>query len=133
MSKRTIIISVVIAVFFVAAMAFAFSFSKRMVNNTFRKVGCVETASTSYWKMSYKLLKGETDRTIRPRSDEMRIRVSTEEGSLDMTIKNTQGEAIFSQDGITELDTQLDVRRYDEVIVQIHTDKHKGEFEIGKR
>ncbi len=133
MSKRTIIITIVIAVFFVVAIAFAFNLSNRMINSGVRKVGCVENASSSYWKMSYKLLKGETDRTIRPRSDEMRIRVSTEEGSLDMTIKNAQGEAIFSQEGITELDTKLDVRRYDEVIVQIHTDKHKGEFEIGKR
>lgn len=95
------------------------------------RIGYVGNDGWRNWSASYILLNGTMQHTIRPKTspDILHIEVETEEGTISIEIKDTDGNIIFDGNDIGT--TSYEVEVPGKVTIKIVADNHKGSFSIG--
>lgn len=95
-----------------------------------KRIGYTGRADKHIWSGQYIQLDGTMKRTMYAKEgvQNLHIEVETTEGSLEIVVKNTEGDVIFSKE---EMGNQiLDVETPAQVIVQIEGKQHKGTFRL---
>ena len=94
------------------------------------KLMYVTSAGRSYWSASYQYFNGYAQRNlwISEGDDGFELVVTSEEGSMDIEIKDESGAVIFSQENIQT--GTYEVKATGKVVVRIDFEKHKGGFDI---
>lgn len=94
------------------------------------RIGYVDNAGKHHWSAQYVQFDGTMKRTMYADNgvNNLHIEATIEKGTLGVTIKDVQGEVIFSQ---SELQNQsLEIETPDKVIVELAGEKHKGSFSM---
>ncbi len=93
-------------------------------------MGYKEQANWNSWAAQYIQLDGSAKRTLRQKDDvtTLHIGTTTDEGGLAVTVKNANGEVIFSEENMGTSDFYLEVP--EKATVQVEGAKHKGSFEV---
>lgn len=92
------------------------------------RIGYVGNGGWSSWSGNYRLLDGTMEKHVHPEEGHLHIAVGTEEGTISMEIKDTDGRVIFAENNMGT--ASFDVEASGEVVAQIVADHHKGSFSI---
>jgi hypothetical protein len=94
------------------------------------KMMYVASAGRDYWSASYQYFNGYAQRNlwVSEGEDGFELVVTSEEGSMDIEIKDESGAVIFAQENIQT--GTYEVKATGKVVVRIDFEKHKGGFDI---
>ena len=92
----------------------------------------VENATRNGWNAEYALLDGYMQRTLRTSGDSevIRIVVETEEGKIDIEIKDADKNVIFYQEDMVSGTYEAEVSG--KYVARITAEDHRGKFYIGE-
>lgn len=94
------------------------------------RVMYVSNEGRSHWSANYQYFDGFQQRNlwVAENADGFSLVVTTEEGSIDVEMKDEKGNVIFSQEDIQA--GTYEVKATGKVVVRIEAEKHKGSFDI---
>lgn len=95
------------------------------------RLGWVEHKNTDHWTARYSYLNGfcEGKLTTTESPDVLHVEIDTEKGSVQIEIKNADGNFVFSKEVIDT--SSFDVEVPGSAMIRITADGHKGGFDIG--
>lgn len=95
------------------------------------RLGWVEHKGTDSWSASYSYFNGfcEGKLSIDNSPDVLHVEIETEKGTIQLEIKDKDGNIIFSEQNIQTSSFEVEVPG--NVTARITTDGHKGSFSIG--
>lgn len=94
------------------------------------RVMYVSNEGRSHWSASYQYFNGFIQRNlwVAENEDGFAVVITSEEGSMDVEIKDENGNVIFAQENIQT--GSYEVKATGKVVVRIDCEKHKGSFDI---
>ena len=94
------------------------------------RVMYVSNEGRSHWSASYQYFNGFMQRNlwVAENADGFDIVITSEEGSMDVEVKDENGNVIFAQENIQT--GSYDVKATGKVVIRIDCEKHKGSFDI---
>lgn len=94
------------------------------------RVMYVSNEGRSHWSASYQYFNGFMQRNlwVAENADGFDIVITSEEGSMDVEVKDENGNVIFAQENIQT--GSYEVKATGKVVVRIDCEKHKGSFDI---
>ena len=93
------------------------------------KVMYFSNAGRDHWSAEYQYFDGYMQRNLWMEEDAvLKVSIETIEGEIDLTIKDSEGNVIFSEKAIET--KEFEVEASGKVTVRIDGDKHKGSFEF---
>ena len=94
------------------------------------RVMYVSNEGRSHWSASYQYFNGFIQRNlwVAENEDGFAIVITSEEGSMDVEVKDENGNVIFAQENIQT--GSYEVKATGKVVVRIDCEKHKGSFDI---
>lgn len=115
----------------IAALAGVLSFSGMGTMRSATRMGCVENADRNSWSASYMYLDGFMQRNIwtEDDSDSLKVLVETKDGTLEVEIKDEDGNVVFHHEN---METGIyEVKVSGKCVVRVTAKEHKGSFCIG--
>lgn len=122
------IVTILIVALFAVCLPFILKSLGVAVTKNATRIGYIGSSGYSSWSGRYHLLDGNMRKNLRPKSPEIHIEVTTEEGSISIEIIDSSGSVIFSKQDIG--DASFYVPADKKVTVEIEADNHKGSFNI---
>lgn len=94
------------------------------------RVMYVSNEGRSHWSASYQYFNGFMQRNlwVAENADGFDIVITSKEGSMDVEVKDENGNVIFAQENIQT--GSYDVKATGKVVIRIDCEKHKGSFDI---
>ena len=94
------------------------------------RVMYVSNEGRSHWSASYQYFNGFIQRNlwVAENEDGFAVVITSEEGSMDVEVKDENGNVIFAQENIQT--GSYEVKATGKVVVRIDCEKHKGSFDI---
>lgn len=94
------------------------------------RVMYVSNEGRSHWSASYQYFNGFIQRNlwVAENEDGFAVVITSEEGSMDVEIKDENGNVIFAQENIQT--GSYEVKATGKVVVRIDCEKHTGSFDI---
>lgn len=118
---------IVIAVLCIAVSVITGFFGSTSVKSGLR-IGYVGSETKSTWWGNYISVDGTMQKTMRIDGDVLVAEVETEEGTFSLTVKDTDGNAVFSEENMGTCTREIPVSG--KIRVVINFDHHKGSFSI---
>lgn len=115
----------------IAALAGVLSFPGMGTMRSATRMGCVENADRNSWSASYMYLDGFMQRNIwtEDDSDSLKVLVETKDGTLEVEIKDGDGNVVFHHEN---METGIyEVKVSGKCVVRVTAKEHKGSFYIG--
>lgn len=82
-----------------------------------------------YWKAEYKYFDGFMQRNLwMEENDVLKVAIETEEGQIDIEIKDSDGNIIFSEDAVQTKEFEVNVSG--KITIRLDGEEHKGKFVI---
>lgn len=94
------------------------------------RVMYVSNEGRSHWSASYQYFNGFIQRNlwVAENEDGFAVVITSEEGSMDVEVKDENGNVIFAQENIQT--GSYEVKATGKVVIRIDCEKHKGSFDI---
>ena len=94
------------------------------------RVMYVSNEGRSHWSASYQYFNGFIQRNlwVAENADGFAVVITSEEGSMDVEVRDENGNVIFAQENIQT--GTYEVKATGKVVVRIDCEKHKGSFDI---
>lgn len=94
------------------------------------RVMYVSNEGRSHWSASYQYFNGFIQRNlwVAENEDGFDVVITSEEGSMDVEVRDENGNVIFAQENIQT--GSYEVKATGKVVVRIDCEKHKGSFDI---
>lgn len=82
-----------------------------------------------YWNAEYQYFDGDMERTLwMEEEDTLKISVETDEGDLDLEIKDKDGNVIYTEDEVGTKEFEIDVSG--KISIRVDADEHEGSFKF---
>ena len=94
-----------------------------------KKVGFIESHTSSSWSATYKKLDGELSRNITVKDGELNLSIKTESGSISIEILDDEDNTIFEKENVSN--GTFEISADGKVRVIIEAEDHRGSFVIG--
>ncbi|MBQ3559065.1 MAG: helix-turn-helix transcriptional regulator [Agathobacter sp.] len=93
------------------------------------KIMYFSNAGRDHWSAEYQYLDGYIQRNLWMEEDDvLKISIETIEGEIDLTIKDSEGNVIFSEKSLETKEFQVAVSG--KITIRIDGDKHEGSFDF---
>ncbi|MBQ2902092.1 MAG: helix-turn-helix domain-containing protein [Agathobacter sp.] len=93
------------------------------------KIMYFSNAGRDHWSAEYQYLDGYMQRNLWMEEDDvLKISIETIEGEIDLTIKDSEGNVIFSEKSLETKEFQVVVSG--KITIRIDGDKHEGSFSL---
>ncbi len=124
-SNKTTFIVLTVALALVAILV-AVKVTHTPVNNV--SIGWIEHKQSDLWEADYSYFTGTQTSNLQSQKAKLNIDVKTDEGSLEISIKDADDNTIFSETISETISFSVDVR--EKVIVSVSGKEHNGGFTI---
>ena len=124
-SNKTTFIVLTVALALVAILV-AVKVTHTPANNV--SIGWIEHKQSDLWEADYSYFTGTQTSNLQSQKAKLNIDVKTDEGSLEISIKDADDNAIFSETISETISFSVDVR--EKVIVSVSGKEHNGGFTI---
>lgn len=123
--NQTTVIVLIVFLIIMAILAFT---GMIPIGGTGIALGWIEHKQSDTWSADYTYFTGRRTSILRDADDTMHIEVTTDGGTLDITVLDTEGNPVFSKQ-ISET-SSFDAEVPDQVTVSVKAQGHKGGFDI---
>jgi len=118
----------IVIIFVIVLSALGFTGNLGTISSA-TKMMYVSNAGRDHWHAEYQYLDGYMQRNLWMEEDDvLKVSIETIEGEIDLIIKDSEGNVIFSEKAIET--KEFEVEASGKVTVRIEGDKHKGSFEF---
>ncbi|PWL87792.1 MAG: hypothetical protein DBY17_05280 [Oscillospiraceae bacterium] len=124
-SNKTAFIVLTVALALVAILV-AVKVTHTPANNV--SIGWIEHKQSDLWEADYSYFTGTQTSNLQSQKAKLNIDVKTDEGSLEISIKDADDNTIFSETISETISFSVDVR--EKVIVSVSGKEHNGGFTI---
>ena len=124
-SNKTTFIVLTVALALVAILV-AVKVTHTPANNV--SIGWIEHKQSELWEADYSYFTGTQTSNLQSQKAKLNIDVKTDEGSLEISIKDADDNTIFSETISETISFSVDVR--EKVIVSVSGKEHNGGFTI---
>ncbi|MFR8665012.1 MAG: hypothetical protein ACLVEL_05660 [Ruthenibacterium sp.] len=124
-SNKTTFIVLTVALALVAILV-AVKVTHTPANNV--SIGWIEHKQSDLWEADYSYFTGTQTSNLQSQKAKLNIDVKTDEGSLEISIKDADDNTIFSETISETISFSVDVR--EKVIVSVSGKEHNGGFTI---
>lgn len=89
----------------------------------------ISNEGRDYWKAQYQYFDGYMQRNLwMEENDVLKVSIETEEGQIDIEIKDSDGNIIFSEDAVQTKEFEVNVSG--KITIRLDGEEHKGKFVI---